>query len=105
MLMNRITFGFVHCCEGRYCAHKHVKKNKKIGFQMKPVKAVINWGIEEQMYAEVMIFLQLLNTRAPTVTRQITFILAELYLSEKLNMMSLIPDAMEYFYHDDFLSL
>lgn len=72
---------------------------------MKPVKAAINWGIEEQMYAEVTIFLQLLNTQAPTVTRQITFILAELYLSEKLNMIRLIPDAMEYFYRDDFLSL
>lgn len=72
---------------------------------MKPVKAAINWGIEEQMYAEVTIFLQLLNTQAPTVTRQITFILAELYLSEKLNTIRLIPNAMEYFYCDDFLSL
>ncbi len=102
MLMNRITFGSVHCCVGQYCAHKHVKKK---GFQMNPVKAAINWGIEEQMYAEVTIFVQLLNTQAPTVTRQITFILAERYLSEKLNTIRLIPDAMEYFYSDDFLSL
>ncbi len=72
---------------------------------MNPVKAAINWGIEEQMYAEVTIFVQFLNTQAPTVTRQITFILAERYLSEKLNTIRLIPDAMEYFYSDDFLSL
>lgn len=72
---------------------------------MKPVKCAIDWGIAEQMYAEVTILLQLLNTQAPTVTRQITFILAELHLSEKLNTIRLIPDAMEYFYHDDFLSL
>lgn len=72
---------------------------------MNPVKAAINWGIEEQMYAEVTIFVQLLNTQAPTVTRQITFILAERYLSEKWNTIKLIPDAMEYFHRNDFLSL
>lgn len=101
-----VTFGSVHRCEGWYYAYKHVLKKKR--------KKVSKWGhlkvrLTGELWNRCMLkwrlFLQLLNTQAPTVTRQITFILGELYLSEKLKMIRLIPDAMEYFYRDDFPSL
>lgn len=72
---------------------------------MRPFKGEINWGIVEQMYSELTVILAVIKYSGPTVTRQITFILGELYLSEKLKMIRLIPNAMEYFHHDDFLSL